>query len=323
MEQRIDDNAIRITEASGRIIGKLQLLSVFFGDETVFRILVRTQVIHKLFETTPDLDINKLELFHLQFTESIIALLRKIKKANEQKVTLLFDEIRFNEALIEKFAHELETEEHFEADKKRQAQRVSESIFRLYQNLSDIARDNPFPRAIYDFSRKYAQEHFHAITTEQLEEWTQYNLDDEFKNGYGIIDKQLLGLQCKNDFANTFVCGLKAGGDTLEIYCITGTATHFLFYPGRNFYNDFDAARIAHIDQSTQLSARAKMVQDLKENNIRLQAGEDRLRTHIDEEIKELLEEYFNRISALDFLDTSDHEVQANILRAMLNTDSL
>lgn len=319
----MDDNAQRIFDASNKIIGKLQLLSVFFGDEVIFKIFVRSQVIHKLFETTPELDINKLELYHLQFTESIVELLRKIKKTNEKNVTLLFDEIQFNKVLIDKFAHELEVEESYEAEKKRQAQRINESIFKLYQNLSDIARDNPFPQSIYQFSAKYAGDHFHDISAEQLEEWTQYTLDEEYKNGYGIIDKKLLGLQCRNDFSNTFICGLKAGDEVLEIYKIINEETWFLFYPARNFYNDFDPAKIAHIDLNTPMSSKAKMVQDMKEKNIQLTAGEDKVRTHIDDEIKKLLEEYFLRISALNFLDTSDHEVQANILRAMLNTDSL
>jgi hypothetical protein len=319
----MDDNAKRIFDASNKIISKLQLLSVFFEDEVIFKIFIRSQVIHKLFETTPELDINKLELYHLQFTESIVELLRKIKKTNEKNVTLLFDEIQFNDILIEKFKHELEVAESYEADQHRQAVRINESIFRLYQNLSDYARDNPFPQSIYQFSAKYSKEHFHEIADALLEEVTQYTLEEEYKNGYGIIDKKLMGLQCKHDFKNVFVCGLKAGEDVLEIYKMEARDTYFLFYPRRNFYNDFDIRKIAHLDLNTPQSSKAKMVQELKEKSRQLEASEDKVRTHIAAEIKELLNTYFNRISELNFLDTSDHEVQANILRAMLNTDSL
>lgn len=319
----MDDHAKQIFDASNKIISKLQLLSVFFEDEVIFKIFIRSQVIHKLFETTPELDINKLELYHLQFTESIVELLRKIKKTNEKNVTLLFDEIQFNEVLIEKFRHELEAEESYEADQQRQAAKINESIFRLYQNLSDYARDNPFPQAIYQFSTKYAPDHFHEISEELLEEVTRYSLEEEYKNGYGIIDKKLMGLQCKHGFNNVFVCGLKVGDEVLEIYKMADRDKYFLFYPRRNFYNDFDINRIAHIDLNTPLSSKAKMVQDMQEKNRQLKASEDKVRTAIAPEIKELLNSYYERISGLNFLDTSDHEVQANILRAMLNTDSL
>jgi hypothetical protein len=319
----MDEQAKRIFDASSRVISKLQLLSVFFGDEMIFKIYVRSQVIHKLFETTPELDIHKLDLYHLQFTESIVELLRKIKKTNEKNVMLLFDEIHFNEVLIEKFRHELEAADTYEAERARQAARINDSIFRLYQNLSDHARDNPFAPAIYEFSARYAKDYFHEITEAQLDTFTQYSLEEEYKNGYGIIDKKLMGQQCRHGFSNEFVCGLKAGNETLEIYKMTARDTYFLFYPRRNFYNDFDIAHLAHLSLTPPQSARAKMVQDLKEKNHQLKASEDKVRTAISPEIKELLNNYYNRISALNFLDTSDHEVQANILRAMLNTDGL
>ena len=62
----MDDNPI--LRESTRLLNKLHLLSAFFEDEIVYKIYLRTQVIHRLYETNPELDINKLELFHVQFT---------------------------------------------------------------------------------------------------------------------------------------------------------------------------------------------------------------------------------------------------------------
>ncbi len=76
----MDDNQQKILSNSLKVISKLQLLSTFFEEEIIFKIYIRTQVIHKMFESNPELDINKLDLFHLQFTESVLELLRKIKK---------------------------------------------------------------------------------------------------------------------------------------------------------------------------------------------------------------------------------------------------
>ena len=84
------------------MLSKLQLLSVYFGEDTIYKIYLRSQVIHKLFENNPELDINKLELFHLQFTASLIELLRKIKKNNENNISILFDEIQVNKEMVEK-----------------------------------------------------------------------------------------------------------------------------------------------------------------------------------------------------------------------------
>jgi hypothetical protein len=46
------------------------------------------------------LDINKLELFHVQFTAAVIDLLKKIKKINERNTSLFFEEIRLNKEMI-------------------------------------------------------------------------------------------------------------------------------------------------------------------------------------------------------------------------------
>jgi hypothetical protein len=60
-----------------RVISKLQLLSVFFNNDVIYKIYLRTQVLHQLFQTNPELDINQLEMFHLQFTSTLIDLLKK------------------------------------------------------------------------------------------------------------------------------------------------------------------------------------------------------------------------------------------------------
>src|SRR5690349_14564643 len=98
----MEDNLARILNDSNKTISKLQLLSAFFEEEIIYKIYLRSQVVHKLFETNPELDINKLELFHLQYTATAIELLKKIKTSNERNVSLIFDEIQINKELIDK-----------------------------------------------------------------------------------------------------------------------------------------------------------------------------------------------------------------------------
>ena len=92
----MEDNLAIILNDSNKTISKLQLLSTFFEEEIIYKIYLRSQVVHKLFETNPELDINKLELFHLQYTSTVIELLRKIKASNERNVSILYDEIQIN-----------------------------------------------------------------------------------------------------------------------------------------------------------------------------------------------------------------------------------
>ena len=81
----MDDYRLNILKKSSTEINRLQVLSVFFDEESIYKIYLRSQVIHQLFANNEELEIDKLDLFHVQFTESVIELLRKIKKSNEKK----------------------------------------------------------------------------------------------------------------------------------------------------------------------------------------------------------------------------------------------
>ena len=61
----MDERRVNILRTSSAEISRLQLLSVFFEEEGLYKIYLRSQVIHQLFENNDELDIDKLELFHV------------------------------------------------------------------------------------------------------------------------------------------------------------------------------------------------------------------------------------------------------------------
>jgi hypothetical protein len=315
----MEDSRNAIYKASVRIITKLQLLSVFFEDETVYKIYVRTQVIQKLFENDPELDINKLDLFHLQYTETVIELLRKIKKSNEKAVNIALDEIGYNEELIQKISDNLRTEENFEQAQLGRAAIISKSLYGLYQNLSGYSADPPFPKEISGFGEQFAKEFFHEIPVPLFYELTEFDLAEVYRNGYGIIEKKLLGWQCKQEFQNVFVCGLKAGELLLEVYKLKGSDDYFIFYPERRLFLDLDFSKIGNIDTATPLSRQEKIIRELSQKNAVLKNSIDNMKTAIPDEVKSLLHEYYDKIMALDFIN-DNFDIQANILKTMLNT---
>ncbi len=312
-----------IFEDSAKSIGRLQLLAAHFQNDTLFQIYVRTQVTHRLFQTTPELNPDKLALYHLQFTESVIDLLRKVKRVNENRVLVLGEEVRFNEILLEKMQRERVEERQFEIAQIQQVALVNASINALFQNLSDYAKDNPFPPALYEFSQEWAAEYYTPITEEQLAPFAAYNLEEEYKNGYGIIDKKLLGLQCRHGFKNTFVGGFRCGSDIVEVYKIVGTEDYFSFFHRKNFYNDFSPATLEDLGWKPFISEGARRIASIE---TAIEAAQtEALTAHraLPADVENLLRDYLERISALNFLDDDDYESQANVLRAMLQTDSL
>lgn len=320
----MDDNHKQILSESNRILSKLQILATFFEDDVIYRIYVRSQVLHKLFETNPELDINKLQLFHLQFTESVLELLRRIKRTNEQNVSLIRDEIQLNKDLVRKLTDAMRTEESFAMGKQKQEQKVSQALEKLYGNLSGLSSDIPFGRNMAAFGGRYSKDFFLEIGEGLFYELTAFEPEDVYRNGYAIIEKKLMGLQCKAGFSNIFHCGLKAGEQLLEVYRMATEEVWFIYYTARNLFLICDPEKLAGLDPGDGLSKRARVVEELQAKNIMLEQQSVKAKTQIPAGIVQLLEEYHDKVNSMDFMDfMDDFDVQANILKAMLNTESI
>ena len=283
---------------------------------------MRSQVIHQLFENNADLDIDKLELFHVQFTASLIELLRKIKKSNEKNVSLLYDEIQLNKELIEKMSSSVFSEKTYALDKQRQALKVNQSLRKLYQVLSDHTEEFPFAKNITAFSARYAKDFFYEITPEQLGVLIEFNPDQVYKDTHATIERKLMGLLCKHDFRTEFFYGLRSGQLVIELYKFLDIDRYFLFFPSRNLFLFFELSELTEVDWTNNLSEKATMIQELTYKNDKLVSNAAALKTFIPTEIIALLEENYEKISDINFLDhLNNFDVQANILKAMLKTD--
>lgn len=320
----MDDHVAGILRESNKVISRLQLLSVYFQEEVVYKIYLRSLVIHQLFENNTELSIDKLELFHLQFTSSVIELLKKIKKNNEKNVTLIDDEIRLNDEVIEKLQETVHNEENFLAGKARQALKINNSLRNLYEVLSDLTTDFPFVKNITQFSARYAKDFYFTVNEEQFSKLITFEPNAVYVNSYATIEKKLLGLLCKYDFKTEFVQGLKSGTMVIEVYKFIAEDRYFMFYPGRNLFLFCSPAEVLGNEWLGSSSEKTKMIQELAYKNDKLQSQSASLKTYIPKEIIGLLEENYAKISDLNFLNhLNNFDVQANILKTMLNTDLL
>ena len=318
----MDERRVNILRASRAEISRLQLLSVFFEEEVLYKIYLRSQVIHQLFENNEDLDIDKLELFHVQFTASLIELLKKIKKSNEKNVSLIYAEIDLNKEMIGQMSDAVFTEKNFNLDKQKQSLKINQSLRKLYEVLSDLHTDFPFSKNINAFSSRYAKDFFYDISAEQLGVLIASDPKDMYVNVHASIERKLMGLLCKYDFKTEFFYGLKSGQLVLELYKFIDIDRYFLFFPRRNVFLIFELDELQGIDWTNNLSEKGKLIQEISFKNDKLVSEAAALKTYIPGEIIQLLEENYLKISDIDFLNhLNNFDVQANILKAMLKTD--
>lgn len=318
----MDEHVASVLRESKKVISRLQLLSVFFQEEVVYKIYLRSQVIHQLFENNAELSVDKLELFHLQFTASVIDLLKKIKKNNEKNVTLIYDEMELNHQVIQQLSDTALNEQYFTEGKKSQSHKISISLRNLFEVLSDHSVDFPFVKNITRLSARYAKDFYYTITPEQLATLISFNEAEVYQNSYAVIEKKLMGMLCKYDFKTEFVYGLKSGMLIIEIYRFLEADQYFLFFPNRNLFLFCTLDEIAGIDVSNNLSEKMRMMQELSYSNDKLESKAAAAKTYIPPEIVALLEDNYNKIADINFLnELSNFDVQANILKAMLNTN--
>ncbi len=320
----MDEYLLNILNQSNKVIDKLQMLSAFFDDdEVVYKIYLRTQVIHKLFENNVELDAGKLELFHLQYTTTVLDLLKRIKKNNETNVSLVYDEIQLNDDLIHKMNDGVYTEKNFNLDKQKQSLKINTSLRNLYQVLSTDSSDFPFAKNISSFSARYAKDYFYDIEPDKLNDLIGFEAQKVYINTYATIQKKLMGMLCKYDFKTEFFCGLNAGNLKVEIYKFLHTDKYFLFAPSRNLFLLCDLAKITEIDKENTLSRKAKIIQELQYKNDKLQSTVASLKTFIPLNIKQLIEQSYQKIADTNFLDNlSNADIEANVLKTMLNTNA-
>ncbi|MES2826880.1 MAG: hypothetical protein V4687_01940 [Bacteroidota bacterium] len=318
----MDERHANILKTSRTEISRLQLLSVFFEEEVLYKIFLRSQVIHQMFENNEDLDIDKLEIFHIQFTASLIELLKKIKKSNEKNVSLIYDEVTLNKELIEKMSSSAFNEKSFNLDKQQQSLKINLSLRKLFQVLSDHSEDFPFSKNINSFSSRYAGDFYYDVTPDLLGKLIDFDPKEMYLNAHASIQRKLMGQLCKYDFKSEFYCGLKSGQLIIEIYKFIEKDSYFLFFPSRNLFVFCDLNELSGIDFSNNQSEKARIIQELAYKNDTLTSSAAALKTFIPIEIIELLKENYHKISDINFMDhLNNYDVQANILKAMLKTD--
>ena len=306
------------------MISRLQVLSVFFGNDLIYKIYLRSQIIHKLFEENPELDINKLELFHLQYTSALLDLLKKIKKNNEKSIDLLSDELGLNTALIAQIQSPIFTRQNFELDKQRQALKINTSLRNLYLALSDSTTDYPFTKNINVFSSRFSHDFYYEIPPALMGELASYTPDGVYTNAYAVIEKKLLGVLCKYDFKSSFYCGLKVGEQVAEVYKLNDTDRYFIFFPSKGLFLFCDIGLLSGVPWVTDLAKREQFIRELTDKNDQLKNTIDTVKNSIPPEIELLLMDNYKKLNDINFLQNiSSVDVQANILKSMLNTDMM
>ncbi|MBE8725747.1 hypothetical protein [Flavobacterium hungaricum] len=316
--QEEEERYVQIIKDSNRKLVVLKLLSNFFNHKDFVGVLVRTKVIHSLFQKNQTLDINKLELFHIQFTSSLIDLFQKIKKSKEQQYILISDEIYINNDIISKLKFEI-GEERFAEQAKEHAQKMSKKIEDLYQIFALDSNCLFDWKEIMSFSDGVKSEFYREITIDQYEKLTAVNTKN-YENKYARFEKKLLGRLNILKFKIKFLCGLTCNNEIIEVYEFRDSNDKFIFVGNEKAFYFLDKEMEKEVDFSKNNSAKGEIIEQLQNKNNLLEQELSTIKTSLPENVQEVLKDYLNKISSVDFLeDLQNVDEQTNILKTMLN----
>lgn len=316
--QEEEERYVQIIKDSNRKLVILELLSNFFNHKDFVSVLVKTKIIHSLFQNNRTLDINKLELFHIQFTNSLIDLFQKIKKSKEQQYLLITDEIYINNDIISKLKFEI-GQEKFSEQIKVHTEKMSKKIEQLYQIFSTDNKSFFDWNETMSFSDKIQPEYYREISIEQYEKLISAN-KKLYENKYVKFEKKLLGRLNILKFKIKFLCGLVCNNEIIEVYEFRDSNDRFIFVGNDKSFYFLESEMSKGVDLSKNNSAKGEIITQLLDKNTVLELELGTIKTSLPKKVQGVLGDYLDKISSVDFLeDLQNVDEQTNILKTMLN----
>jgi len=320
MQEEAEKLFVQIIRDSQKKNESLRLMANFFNNVHLINILIRTKIIHNLFENNRTLDINKLELFHIQYTNSLMDLMLKIKRSKEQKYLSTTDEIHIKEDFIQRLL--LEVNKIQFADLIRgHAEKMSMKLAALYRML-ETSQETAFSwDEIFNFSNSIQAEYYRPITIEQYEQLTMHQ-QSVYSNRYVKIEKKLMGRLNVLKFKIKFLCGFTCNNTILEVFEFRDSNDKFIYINSEKALYLINPINYDGIDFNKNSSTKQQIIDQLKMDVSGLKQYLGSIKSSLSEEVQMVLKNYLEKISSVDFLDELQNvDEQTNILKAMLNVN--
>ncbi|MDP9955747.1 hypothetical protein J2X97_001384 [Epilithonimonas hungarica] len=313
------DHNKEILKKSKKRLQKLKLLSKFFDNVEIINIIIRTELIQSYFDVDSlnGLDINKLELFHLQYTDTLIVLLEKIKKQKEANILAIYKEMDTNEEYIDRYVSQKNSGKNFDIDRKYQNALMSGFLRALYDNLTGIGKEMDFTQ-IRSLSNNYSIDYYRK--TAKLEYLMSFSDTRYYEYDNIKVERKLLGKLNVGNFKVRFVCGYNIEDQVFELYKISDNEEDFIWNLQTNeFY--FLADDIALLlDRSANTCSKKSIINELKNRNTELKTKSETIKTDLPEDILLLLRRYKETLDNQKVIDqVINVDEEMNILNSMLN----
>lgn len=304
------DKNIEILKNSKSKLVELDKMNNFFKILDLSSVLINTSLIISYFESNIEReDLGKLELFNLQYTDSLLELLRKVKSNKEREIAGVT--VKYNRFIYEQkrlVYNNPNLDEEFVISNKLHELEISI----LFENFFNNIEYKDFNKLI-SFHKKYSSRYFYNIDeddkkfieSENIKYYTRFNTK---------IDSELLELVANKKFKIKLSYGFNSKETSFELFTIEDSDIVFLWNINKKCF---------YISQSNFYSFGEMLnsVQTKIENySGELQSSINEIMKDIPKEVNKLINKYNKVLEDIIYNSESyDTKEEENILKAMLD----
>jgi hypothetical protein len=319
---------------SKRRINLFKIYSNYFNHKLINDILFQTECLHEMFEKNPNLNLKKLEQYHYYYTDHLLTLLEKIKKATDEKYTMLNSQILAISNKIETTKKEIakfSTDKNIFNKKSQYNEYISLQLSSIYNCLIDNFDDFRYKNLnnLFTFTSAYSPNIYgYNIPKDIFEKIicnNNKNTDYYTYNDYKI-HRKLMGKIQKNLFHIEFIDIFYSDKNTVEVFKIKDTNDYFIFYSKEGYFDFVDYEKILKKYHTKDFTSQGQFEIEIESLILRqseLLYKRDNL-ISVDDNVKESLKTYLHKIEDIEFLNNLVNvDLELQNLKTMLNATVL
>lgn len=319
---------------SKKRINLFKIYSNYFNHKLISDILFQTECLHDMFEKNPNLNLKKLEQYHYYYTDHLLTLLEKIKKATDEKYTMLNSQISGVENKIGTTRKEIakfSIDKNISNKKSQYNEYISLQLSAIYNCLIDNFDDFRYKdlSKLFTFTSAYSQNIYgYAIPKDLFENIisndkkpTDYYTYNDYK-----IHRKLMGKIQKNLFHIELIDIFYTDKNSFELFKIKDTNDYFIFYSKEGYFDFIDYDKILKKYHSKDFTSQGQFeieIEGLILRQSELLYKRDNL-ISVDDNVKESLKTYLHKIEDIEFLNNLVNvDLELQNLKTMLNATVL
>ncbi len=316
-----DPYKIVMNDSSNRL-SDLKIYVNFFRNNTLNSIYNQTELVHDVFKTNADLKYRKLDQYHYTYTDHLIELLKKTKKAADDNYLIADSQVNSQKKNIANLRESIASFEKKDYLNKQMqyARYVTLQLSTIYNCLVDGFNDFRFisVRNFVSYSKTISDLDFFLLPDNIYNELIEYDIEKNYTYENFFIDRLLMGKLQKSLFSIEFCEVFYNGNSKIELFKISDSNTHFIYIVDLNIFKIVDYTKIAQyvVQTNTKIGKIQTEIQVLTNKLHTLNQTLENTKS-FDNKTLDILDKYLLKIEDINLID---HIAEVDLERRNLDS---